>query len=78
MTRRFYILFITICTICTIQAQAIRTGAEQTEKLIPLLKGKRIALVVNQTSIVGETQTHLEATRPIHQPTDVLHTDEFL
>ena len=59
MTRRFYILFITICTICTIQAQAIRTGAEQTEKLIPLLKGKRIALVVNQTSIVGETQTHL-------------------
>lgn len=33
----------------------IRTGAEQTEKYIPLLKGKRIAIVANQTSIIGKT-----------------------
>lgn len=37
----------------------IRTGAEQMEKLLPLLQGKRIALVVNHTSIVGPSQTHL-------------------
>lgn len=43
----------------SIQAQTLRTGTEQTEKLIPLLKGKRIALVVNQTSIVGNNHTHL-------------------
>jgi len=35
----------------------IRVGAEQTEEYLPLLKGKRIALVVNQTSIV--TNVHL-------------------
>ena len=43
----------------SIQAQNLRTGAEQTEKLIPLLKGKRVALVVNQTSVVGPNHTHL-------------------
>ncbi|MGV6943809.1 exo-beta-N-acetylmuramidase NamZ family protein [Sphingobacterium kyonggiense] len=32
----------------------IRTGAEQTEKYIPKLKGKRVALIANQTSIIGD------------------------
>jgi len=33
----------------------IKTGAEQTEKYLPLLKGKRVAIVANQTSIIGKT-----------------------
>lgn len=33
----------------------IKTGAEQLDKYLPLLKGKSIALVANQTSIVGKT-----------------------
>ena len=33
------------------------TGAEQTEIYLPLLKGKTVALVVNQTSVIG--MTHL-------------------
>lgn len=33
----------------------IRTGAEQTEKYVPLLKGKRVAILANQTSIIGKT-----------------------
>ncbi len=33
----------------------IKTGAEQTEKYLPLLKGKRIAVVANPTSIIGKT-----------------------
>jgi uncharacterized protein YbbC (DUF1343 family) len=33
----------------------IQTGAEQTGKYIPLLKGKRIAIMANPTSIVGKT-----------------------
>jgi len=33
----------------------IRTGAEQTEKYIPYLKGKRVAIMGNQTSIIGKT-----------------------
>ena len=33
----------------------IKTGAEQTEKYLPLLKGKRIAVVANPTSVIGKT-----------------------
>lgn len=39
--------------------QSVQTGAEQIEKLLPLLENKRVALVVNQTSIVGKRKTHL-------------------
>ncbi len=34
---------------------AIKTGAEQIEKYLPLLKGKRVAIVANQTSVIGKT-----------------------
>ncbi|WP_199118525.1 exo-beta-N-acetylmuramidase NamZ domain-containing protein [Pedobacter sp. ASV28] len=33
------------------------TGAEQTELYLPLLKGKRVGMVVNPTSIMGQTTT---------------------
>jgi uncharacterized protein YbbC (DUF1343 family) len=33
----------------------LRTGAEQTEKYLPLLKGKRVALLANLTTIIGKT-----------------------
>lgn len=32
----------------------IRTGAEQTERYFPLIEGKRVALTVNQTSLIGK------------------------
>ncbi len=31
----------------------IKTGADQTEKYLPYLKGKRVALVANQSSLIG-------------------------
>lgn len=34
-------------------AGPLKTGAEQTEKYFPLLKGKRIALLANPTTIIG-------------------------
>ena len=34
---------------------AIKTGAEQTEKYLGYLKGKRVAILANQTSIIGNT-----------------------
>jgi len=37
----------------------LRTGADRLEILLPMIKGKKIALVVNQTSIVGSKQKHL-------------------
>ncbi len=33
----------------------IRTGAEQTEKYLPYLQGKRVAIMANPTSIIGKT-----------------------
>jgi len=33
----------------------LKTGAEQTEKYIPYLRGKRVAILANQTSIIGKT-----------------------
>lgn len=33
----------------------IMTGAEQTKKYLPILKGKRVAVVANQTSVIGCT-----------------------
>lgn len=35
-------------------ASPLKTGAEQTEKYLPLLKGKRVGMVVNPTSIIGK------------------------
>ncbi len=32
----------------------IRVGAENFDSYLPLLRGKRVALVVNQTSLVGD------------------------
>ncbi|MEQ7802595.1 DUF1343 domain-containing protein [Pedobacter sp. ASV1-7] len=52
-----------ISNICTAQIKSskqtksnkrgITTGADQTEKYLPYLKGKRIGMVVNQSSIIG-------------------------
>lgn len=35
--------------------EKIKTGAEQTERYLPKLKGKRVAIVANQTAIIGNT-----------------------
>lgn len=37
----------------------LRTGADRLEILLPMIQGKKIALVVNQTSIVSSNQKHL-------------------
>jgi uncharacterized protein YbbC (DUF1343 family) len=62
-----FILFAGIFTFCTtpksknkkipagVNKTAIRTGAEQTEKYLPLLQGKRIAIMANQTTMIGKT-----------------------
>lgn len=37
----------------------VTTGAERSEQYLPLIQGKRVGMVVNHTSTVGERQTHL-------------------
>ncbi|RAU82020.1 exo-beta-N-acetylmuramidase NamZ family protein [Pontibacter arcticus] len=46
------------------QAAVLKTGAEQLERYLPLLKNKRVGLVVNQTSVVGKS--HLVDTLVSH------------
>lgn len=53
------------CLSCTSQKQSpelpgnenngIKTGADQTEKYVPYLKGKRVAILANPTSVIGNT-----------------------
>ena len=53
---KLYISILLIFLSCKLFAvDGIKTGAEQTEKYMPLLKGKRVAIVANQTSVIGRT-----------------------
>ena len=36
-------------------AKPILTGAEQTQLYLPLLKGKRVAILANPTTVIGKT-----------------------
>ena len=38
-----------------VNKKEIKTGADQTDKYLPLLKGKRVAIMANQTSLIGKT-----------------------
>lgn len=51
--RVIYTSFLVIYFAGVVNAQ-VKTGAEQTNKYLPLLKGKNIALVVNPTSIIDD------------------------
>lgn len=55
MKTRYIFLLCFYFILHALAAQKVVTGAEQMDKLLPLLEGKRIALVVNQTSQIGNT-----------------------
>ncbi len=49
-----FILATLVAVVCALGAQAkISVGAEQTDEYVPLLKGKRVALLSNHTGMVG-------------------------
>ncbi|NVJ48530.1 MAG: DUF1343 domain-containing protein [Cytophagia bacterium] len=54
MIRLFLSLLIFSSFACS-NAQELKLGAEKMEEYLPLLEGKRVALVVNQTSTIGKT-----------------------
>src|SRR5687767_9908113 len=49
--------FLSLSTIerSKVDVPKILTGAEQVDKYLPLLKNKRIAIMANQTSMIGKT-----------------------
>ena len=48
-------VFLLTVTIGKAQKPKVSVGAEQLNQLLPMLKGKRVGLVVNNTSLVGKT-----------------------
>ena len=57
-TRVFFILIFLFIMLFPMRVNSqIVTGAEQMDQYLPLLKGKRVGMVVNHTSIVGAKQT---------------------
>jgi uncharacterized protein YbbC (DUF1343 family) len=53
MNRILLIALLFVSTASFSQTIAIRTGADQTEKYLPYIKGKRIAVMANLTTIIG-------------------------
>jgi len=55
---KFYVIFFYVVLIlkANIAIAQLKTGAEATNEYLPLLKAKKVALVVNQTSLIGQTQ----------------------
>ena len=52
-----YFLFIALFPECV--SGKVATGAERFEQYLPFIRGKRVGMVVNHTSVVGTKQTHL-------------------
>lgn len=65
MTKKTFALLLVgaLSWVASAHAQKLPTpvtvGAERMELLLPTLQGKRVALMVNQSSLVGSTGTHL-------------------
>ena len=56
MKKILFILSLMILTLCTFaQNKKLQTGAENIDTYISELKGKRVALLINQTSVIGKT-----------------------
>lgn len=60
ITRVSFLIFISLLSVChipqteTSNKTTIVTGADQVNSYLPLLKGKRVGMLVNQTSIIGD------------------------
>lgn len=56
MKRFIFIFLCCFFAVNSIQAKSsVIVGAERLDQYLPLLKGKSVGLVVNQTSVVGNT-----------------------
>ena len=54
MRRIILILFTLLSTACSAAESGVTVGAEQTEKYLPQLEGKRVAVLANHTAMAGE------------------------
>ena len=54
MKRHTFLLILGVLSLGVIQAVPLLNGADQIDKIVSLLKSKRVGLVVNHTSLVGD------------------------
>jgi len=54
MIKRLFLLSIVICITTALMAQKIMTGAESVNEYLPLLQGKRVAILSNHTGMIGK------------------------
>ncbi len=56
-----FLCFLSIFYSCSLNAQipSLKLGAEHTEEYLPMLKDKKVGLIINQTSTLGKNNTHL-------------------
>ena len=67
-------IFAFLCaTLMTVQAERVVLGAEQTKEYLPLLKGKRVALLSNHTGIVIQAKGERQEVKG-----DTIHTLDLL
>lgn len=55
MIKKYTILLIAVLSFNVNYSKEVITGAQQLEKYLPLIKGKSVGLVVNQTSLINST-----------------------
>ena len=53
--KRLILLSLVICVASSLMAQKIMTGAESINEYLPLLQGKRVAVLSNNTGMIGKT-----------------------
>ena len=77
-------IFAFLCaTLMTVQAERVVLGAEQTKEYLPLLKGKRVALLSNHTGIVIQAKGEKAYPKPLPKRRgeikgDTIHTLDLL
>lgn len=53
--KRLFLLSLIVCITSALMAQKIMTGAESVNEYLPLLQGKRVAVLSNHTGMIGKT-----------------------
>lgn len=53
--KKLILLFTTFCLALSLQGQKILPGAESVNEYLPLIKGKKVAILTNQTGILGKS-----------------------
>lgn len=55
-----FILILSFCSVSLLFSQEVKVGADRLDNLLPMLEGKKVALVINQTSVLSDKTSLLD------------------